>query len=285
MVLRILNLGAGVQSSAVLLMGLAGELPLPDHAIFADTGWEPAEVYSWLDWLEMRMRPAGVPLHRVSAGNLRQDVLDGVAQGKRIASPPLFTQGSDGKAAPINRSCTTEYKIRPIVRKTRELLGLPERSRWPRGLVCETWLGISGDEVRRMKISPDPWQRFWHPLVEHEWPDEPGGRPRLRTPMLTRQDCLAWIKARGEPTPPRSACIGCPYHSNEEWRHIRNDPTAWADAVAFDKALRAGEVHGLRGKACYLHRSLRPLDEAPIERDAAGQLNLFDNECSGVCGV
>lgn len=39
--LKVLSLGAGVQSTTVLLMSWAGELPPLDCAIFADTGWEP----------------------------------------------------------------------------------------------------------------------------------------------------------------------------------------------------------------------------------------------------
>ena len=50
--LRILSLGAGVQSSTMALMAAHGELPRPNCAIFADTGDEPAAVYRWLDYLE-----------------------------------------------------------------------------------------------------------------------------------------------------------------------------------------------------------------------------------------
>ena len=39
--LRILSLGAGVQSTALLLMSIRGEIDRRDCAIFADTGWEP----------------------------------------------------------------------------------------------------------------------------------------------------------------------------------------------------------------------------------------------------
>src|SRR3954453_22297778 len=81
--LRFLSLGAGVQSTTVLLMALHGEFPdCLDCAIFADTGWEPTAVYEHLDWLEGRAKDGGIPIHRVSAGNLRQDLLDAVA-GKR----------------------------------------------------------------------------------------------------------------------------------------------------------------------------------------------------------
>ena len=38
--MRVLSLGAGVQSSTLLLMACHGELEL-DAAIFADTQWEP----------------------------------------------------------------------------------------------------------------------------------------------------------------------------------------------------------------------------------------------------
>ncbi len=48
--LKVLSLGAGVQSSVMLLMadrGLLGDKP--DVAIFADTQWEPKEVYEHLE--------------------------------------------------------------------------------------------------------------------------------------------------------------------------------------------------------------------------------------------
>jgi hypothetical protein len=48
--MRILSLGAGVQSSTMALMAEAGEFGVkPDAAIFADTGWEPPQVYEHLE--------------------------------------------------------------------------------------------------------------------------------------------------------------------------------------------------------------------------------------------
>ena len=50
--LRVLSLGAGVQSTTLALMAAHGEIgPMPDCAIFADTGWEPKAVYEHLAWL------------------------------------------------------------------------------------------------------------------------------------------------------------------------------------------------------------------------------------------
>jgi 3'-phosphoadenosine 5'-phosphosulfate sulfotransferase (PAPS reductase)/FAD synthetase len=70
--LRVLSLGAGVQSTTLALMAAAGEIEAPDCAIFADTGWEPKAVYQHLDRLE---RCLPFPVHRVSKGNLRDDVI------------------------------------------------------------------------------------------------------------------------------------------------------------------------------------------------------------------
>ena len=40
--MNIISLGAGVQSSTMALMAAKGLItPMPDAAIFSDTGWEP----------------------------------------------------------------------------------------------------------------------------------------------------------------------------------------------------------------------------------------------------
>ena len=84
-----LSLGAGVQSTTLALMAAHGEIgPIPDCAIFADTGWEPKAVYEHLAWLRS-INVLPVPVHIVSAGNLRADIFAG-AQGKRWASIPAF---------------------------------------------------------------------------------------------------------------------------------------------------------------------------------------------------
>ena len=73
--LRILSLGAGVQSSTLALMIQRGEIPMVDAAIFADTMGEPKLVYEWLDWLEKQL---SFPVYRVNKGNLREDMIRAV---------------------------------------------------------------------------------------------------------------------------------------------------------------------------------------------------------------
>ena len=269
--LRILSLGAGVQSSALILLARDGELERPDCAIFADTGWEPAAVYRHLDWLEREIGGA-IPIHRVSAGNIRDDILRGLG-GTRTAQIPFFVRNHEGDLAMLRRGCTSEYKVDPIVRKIRELLGVARgeqvKRTWGDGVVVEQWFGISLDEVTRMRDSRLPWARNHYPLVEK----------RMR-----RSDCLAWMQKRGYPRPPKSSCIGCPYHDNALWRKMRDDqPGEWLDAVEFDGLIR----RGLRGIDCeaFLHSQLVPLDQADLGGND-NQLGFgFLDDCEGLCGV
>lgn len=112
--LRILSLGAGVQSTVMALMAAKGEIgPMPDCAIFADTGWEPAGVYEHLDWLEKQLP---FPVYRVQRSNIKTDIENAQnATGQRYVAMPFFTEnGGMGR-----RQCTAEYKIQPVRKNTR----------------------------------------------------------------------------------------------------------------------------------------------------------------------
>lgn len=270
--LRVLSLGAGVQSTTLALLAAHGEIgPMPDCAIFADTGWEPGAVYEHLAWL-MSPNVLPFPVHIVSAGNIR-DSLIAAGCGRRWASIPAFTRTTTRRGqvsiGMIRRQCTGDYKIDPIRRKVRELAGLT-RKRSPAAPVVEQWIGISMDEIVRMKPSFETWRVNRWPLVERR---------------MARSDCLRWLDRHGYPRPPKSACIGCPFHSDAVWRAMRDhDPAAWADAVEIDRAIRSG-LRGIRGEV-YLHRSAVPLDEADLSTEAdRGQLDLWPNECEGMCGL
>ncbi len=260
--LRVLSLGAGVQSTTLALMAAHGEIgPMPDFAAFADTGWEPAAVYDHLAWL----RSGNVlpfPVHVVSGGDIRADLLR-AGRGERWASIPAFTRSVRGvriDIGMIRRQCTKDYKIVPIRRKVRALAGLTRR-RSPKAPLVEQWIGISRDEAIRVKPSFETWQVNRWPLIERG---------------MTRRDCLRWLARHGYPTPPKSSCIGCPFHSDAAWRQLRDeDADAWASAVEVDRAIRTG-VRGVRGEV-FLHRSAVPLDEA--------DLSTPRTRASSTCGV
>jgi len=56
---------------------------------------------------------------------------------------------------------------------------------------------------------------------------------------MSRGDCRAWIAAHGYPQPPKSSCIGCPFHNDAFWKAMKqDDPADFADAIEVDRALR-----------------------------------------------
>ena len=279
---RALSLGAGVQSSVLALLLSRSDsrlvkegYPVPDIAVFADTGWEPGYVYEHLDWLEKQL---DYPLVRVSNGSLKTNLPKAVTpSGYSFIDVPLFTIDENGKKGILRRQCTNNYKIRPIYRHVRELAGGQRGRRFPKGNHAEMWLGISLDEVNRMKPSRERW-------VEHRWP--------LIDIGMTRHDCIKWFRSEypGRYLP-RSACIICPYHTDRHWQEMRdNDPESFEEAVCFDRWLRSNRdnpVRKLLKGEPYLHHSRRPLDVAILEKEKQDSelLSLFDNECEGLCGV
>jgi hypothetical protein len=303
-------------------MACEGRLPRLDAAIFADTGWEPRRVYEHLDRLAAELERASIPLYRVNNGDLRRDSVD---PAHRYVSIPYYTQrepgpcqrcgaagevphehdlwcnrcvdgsitrtdrcrrcrgtGQDDGRGIGRRQCTHEYKIAPIQRTVRELLGAPPPAcrRVPVGMVAEQWIGFSADEEltranRHKDVGGRRYLRVRYPLIELG---------------MNRADCRDWLESRGWPGVAKSACIGCPFHTNAEWRHLRDrHPEEWEPAVAFDQAIRRGGARGssLVGNA-YLHRSRVPLDEAPIDpptqRLSAGRREQIDADGDGELG-
>jgi hypothetical protein len=264
----ILSLGAGVQSTAIALMAMEKKIfPMPDAAIFADTGAEPRAVYKHLEWIKSVL---SFPLHIVGKGDLKEEILDGMKGKRRIdGRPPFFTAGG----GMVNRQCTADYKIGPIIKKVRELIGLEKGQMGPKYIAVEQWIGISTDEAQRMKDSRFHYIKNRFPLIELD---------------MSRSDCLKWMEERGYPKPPKSACTFCPYHDNKHWRETKkNDPEAWAEALEVDTAIRAGMPGPSRpiGEPWFIHRSRVPLGEVDFSTaEERGQQNLWGNECEGMCG-
>lgn len=261
--MTIISLGAGVQSSTMAMMAAKGEIkPMPDAAIFADTQSEPNSVYRWLDWLEKQLP---FPIYRVSAGNLYK-VATKVRFSKNgnyytNAQPPAWAINDHGKASPIMRQCTQKFKIDVIQREIKRLSGKS---------AVEQWIGISLDEAHRMKSSRNP-------SVTNRWP--------LIELRMKRHDCLNWMEKHGYPKPPRSACVFCPFQSNQEWNRLKNEePESFERAIAFEVDFQqAMNKCGFTGDV-RLHPSMQYLDKVDFTPNA-NQFDLWGNECEGMCGV
>ena len=273
---RVLNLGAGVQSSCLALMAARGELPggvRPDVAVFADTGWEPPSVYEHLEWLKGQL---DFPVETVSAGDIRENLLNGVQpDGKPYLGIPAHLVKPDGKRSLARRQCTDDYKIKPIQSWIRQRLGVQKGKIVPKHLQVEMWMGISADEMARAKDSQDVWITKRYPLI-----DIGASRSQLQSWFMDNYPGRYL---------PRSACVGCPYKGDSEWKWLKNAyPDSFQEAVAVDAALR--EIPKVRdaitanGDSAYIHGSGIPLAEvdfsATIDYD-----DMMREECDGLCGI
>jgi len=266
--LVVISLGAGVQSSTMAMMAANGEFPKPDCAIFADTGYEPKAVYTYLEFLK-KVLP--YPVYVVSKGNIKKDMLDSIDNGTRFPTAPFFTQAEiTGKKGMLRRQCTIDYKIEPIRKKIRELCGVKKGKHFPKDKYVEQWIGISTDEAGRMKPARDKYILNRHPLIEAK---------------MSRQDCIDYLKKNDIPLPEKSACIVCPYHNDAYWHFMKTErPSEFADAVDFDKQVR--NISRKEDEQLYSHRSCKPLDEVEFDKkETDKQLDMFNNECEGMCGV
>jgi len=267
---HILSLGAGVQSSTLALMAAQGYItPMPHCAIFADTQDEPDGVYQYLDWLKTELP---FTVYTVTKGCLSKEAL-------RVRGPsklsgrfylkhniPCFVLAPDGKIGLMSRQCTQDFKIE-IIR--RQLRVLKKGNGW---LSIQQWIGISSDEARRMKQSRDVWITNRWPLIELD---------------LSRAGCVAWLKNRGYPIPPRSACRYCPYHDDAYWVELKFEmPVEFEKAVVFEREYQEAyrQATALRGVP-FLHRSCIPLDKVDFEASRkTNQGELFTADCTGMCG-
>ncbi len=276
---HILNLGAGVQSTALYLMFLNGEIDEKlDYAVFADTQEEPESVYQHLDWLRSL---GGPPILTDTAGKLGDDLIHGKnSTGGRFASIPAFTSATPGKiGGMLRRQCTAEYKIdvcERIIR--RQVVGLEPRQRMPKDVKVVQYFGLSYDEPRRV---PKVKNRF----IGHPWAE---GRFPLFDLEMTRSCCVAYLNEQNIPHEvPQSACFFCPFKSNFEWRLLRdNDPAGWARAIEVDEALRRPGTVANRSleQSIYLHRSCLPMVQVDLGvKDMNG--GVAGGECEGMCGL
>ena len=257
-----LSLGWGVQSFTLACMIALGELPMVDLAIHADTTHESLETYrharKWTPWLAergLRVETVRPPDSRA----LREDWSNSVMV-------PAYTKDmSTGERGQLRRQCTHDWKIVPIRKRVRELLG--NRKLPPESVHC--WQGISLDEFSRMRTSDVRYIRNVYPLVDMR---------------MSRAACVQWLQERGLEVPPKSACVFCPYHSGQQWRNLkaRGGPD-WEHAAAVDESIRDRRP----GYRIYVNNRLMPLERAVRvpEDEGARQLELEVPCDGGVCFV
>ena len=267
--IHVLSFGGGTQSTALLLKALEGEVNgvIPDYIIFSDTGNEPYYVMDQVERVNEHIKKKyGKEIIYTDNGNIFKDLVKATETGERVASLPFHTVDGIGEKGLAMRQCTSEYKIVPVNRKIRELLGYKKGQRVKE--MVHIWKGISTDEIQRVKPINLGWQTAEHPLVD--------------ILSIDRSACIAYVERELNFTPYASACIICPFHDNHAWLEIkRKDPTGFKEACELDELIRSK----LRYKnELYLHKSRKPLKDVDLQEDQT-TIDDFINECEGFCST
>lgn len=254
--MKAISLGWGVQSFTLAAMVALGDMEPVGAAIHADTTHEASGTYSfaarWTPWLEAR----GVRVVTV-VSKQAQPVQMVTSQWTDI---PAFTTVPDNpKGGQLRRQCTGSWKVNGL----RQWLQANRN-----GQPVEQWLGISLDEFQRMKDSDVKY-------ITHRWP--------LIERRMTRWNCVRYLEVNGLEVPPKSACVFCPYHNQAAWRELKaQGGPDWQKAVAVDEAIRkVRPPYDL-----FIHPARIPLVDIDLRSEQdKGQLSLWDEECTGYCGV
>ncbi len=135
----VLSYGGGVNTTALMVMLVRKEMPF-DVAVFADTGAELPETYTYLDVAQRYLERHGVELKVV-----------------RSKSGTLYETCKQRKVIPSKlwRWSTRDKKITPIHAYYRSL-----------GTHIREYMGIAYDELGRMKASKEDYITSEFPLID-----------------------------------------------------------------------------------------------------------------------
>jgi len=213
-----------------------GDLPRPDLVIFSDTGAERPET---MDLIAEHI----IPL--CTAMDLQFDIV-------RSHLGRLDEYYRSRGAIPMigARHCTAKFKIRPIRRHIREIVGNARGK-----LLAEAWLGITTDEAHRESVSDVRWIQNRFPLLERE---------------ISRQDCLDYLDREGYNVI-KSGCFMCPYQSSQEWLEVREAyPELWKRALALEDQYFAQRPERWKGLRHDSKRLRDHLDEFEMSKCDSG---------------
>ena len=249
MMVQIWSCGGGTQSAAIAALIIQGRLPKPDYAAIVDTNREKTSTWRYMDCvLKPALAAVGVDLQRIDSSQYK--TVDLYAENGSLLLP-VFTNQS-GEIGKLPGYCSELWKKRVLQRWAREQ-GLEK-------VTC--WMGISTNEIQRVRTSDALWWQLRYPLIFE-----------IRH---SRHECIARVESMGWPPPPRSACWNCPNQRDAEWKDLKeNDPADFAQAVALDKSIRDKDPYA------FLHETCMPLEQVDFTEH---QATLFDRACtSGYC--
>lgn len=257
--LRIISYGGGVQSTSLMVLAAQRRIDFPTF-VFANVG-DDSEHPDTLRYVREVAAPYAQQ-HGIELVTLDRTRRDGTVETLygRLTRPgsrslPIPVRMSNGK--PGRRSCTSDFKIRPIG-KWLKAHGASASN------PATVGIGISLDEIWRVnRRRAEPYEQPVYPLLEHD-------------PPLRRADCETIIRDAGLPVPGKSACFFCPMKRPASWAEMRRDRPDLFNISADLETLLNQRRRELGKDPVWLTRFNRPLPEAvPAAQDP---LPLFDIE-------
>lgn len=255
--MKVISYGGGVQSTAMVVLAVEGKIDA-DVALFSNVG-DDSEHPKTLKFVRDVMIPwaveRGFPVEELTPhrrGEPTSLVKEITREGSRRVLIPVY--GDIG--APLNRSCTADFKVKVIGQWCRK-----QGANKDNKFVCH--IGISVDEIERAgRGQPEPWQVRSYPLLDLG---------------LRRTDCEEIIRNAGLPVPPKSSCFFCPFHRPLTWQELRRDePDLFAKAQQLEDFLNERQRQFGRNPL-FLTRFKGRLEEVVSE----AQQTLFDPEGPG----
>jgi hypothetical protein len=243
--------GGGTQSGAIATLIGTGKLPRPDVAFMTNTGREKSGTWPFVDgFIRPQLAKVGLDLTLIQSVDFGGGQLWGGEDGNTVLLPGFTTlSGQVGKLSPF---CSGSWKTDIGERFLRSIGADTARN----------WIGISMDEMRRVRKQHRPWLELWYPLIF--------------AVRMWRSDCVALVRSTGWDGPiPHSACKMCPNMQDGEWIDMQqNFPADFVEACEIEAEIRLRDPH------FYLHESCVPL----------GQVNFFaqstmfsERGCIGGC--
>lgn len=220
----------------------------------ADTGrefkktWEYTKqnVAPMLAGLGLKIEIASHSLANVDLYSLKGEIL--------IPAYDVRKKNAKGEYSKLPTYCSSEWKTLVV----RRHIGGYECNK--DGVIM--WLGMSLDEIHRLKHSSVKW-------IENYW-------PLCFDVKMTRGECAQLVRDYGMPEPIKSRCMMCPNMNDSGWIEVRNSPEEWKEAVKIDHQIFAS--HQVR-----LHKSGKPLEEVEFVPKAEQEDGLFQACDSGYC--
>jgi hypothetical protein len=240
----ILNFGAGVNSTSLIIEMLKRGIR-PDYVIFADTGSELPETYTFLEIMKEWFKKKNLNFIEV----------------KSRYNCSLYDYYFSRKTMPFRkfRDCTDKFKKSPINAFIKQFK--------KEGVI--QYIGIASDEARRCRVSEKKWNEYKYPLVE--W-------------LIDRKRCIEIIKAEGLPEPIKSGCFMCPYQGDKSWINLmKNYPDLWKKAREMEEQNRTYPKNCLRWN--HNLKQLEEADKTQVKLKEYENPHICDpkRSCDGFC--